>query len=240
MKRFSNSQGGRLAGEEKNIAVREIKKTDVLAAKAASLDRMDDLIAKTITASEAKPDCKPGCACCCKHYRVEVSTEEVFLILNFLRSGFTRQEQSEIKSRINANAAAVEKEHGEKQVRYMPCAFLIDGNCSIYAARPSKCRGHHSLDVKKCESHVAGDLEGDDRVPRLEALALINRAHPMGFLSAMYECSLDANVYEINTALSEAFDNTVALIRFKAGKKALLKAQRVTRPDSPKGNFFGE
>lgn len=70
--------------------------------------------------------CKKGCSACC-HYSVSVSEIEVQHI-----------ERHTKKKRLKT--ALPKKEfHGQ------PCVFLVDGSCSIYAARPYVCRRHTAM-----------------------------------------------------------------------------------------------
>jgi hypothetical protein len=98
--------------------------------------------------------CRSGCAHCC-WLRVEVTAVEAERLARFVTEPVAR--------RVEANAAAADgltpAEHR------MPCAFLEDGRCVAYEARPLRCRAHVSASEAVCaevrEGAPSGVVPGD-------------------------------------------------------------------------------
>lgn len=116
-------------------------------AKAAglALHRADELMAEA--PGRGVWECARGCAHCC-HLQVLATPSEVAWIL----AEYTlTTAQSEL---IVANAkAASGLSPGDYRRRRIRCAFLDEQEaCSIYAARPLKCRTHTSSSVAACAS----------------------------------------------------------------------------------------
>jgi Fe-S-cluster containining protein len=112
---------------------------------------VDPLIAKEMR----KSACRQGCFFCCSQ-PVEANLPEVLLIADHLRRNLSPEAMSALRRRIDV--------HGEK-VKANPygnalCPLNVDGNCTVYEARPLSCRGFNSLDVKECEAVYN---EGPDR-----------------------------------------------------------------------------
>ncbi|VFR42326.1 hypothetical protein BRI6_3724 [plant metagenome] len=163
-----------------------------------------------ITASEAAgppPDCKPGCASCC-HARVEVSDPEALHIGACLRQ-LPEPEQQALIGRLRAKA----RDEGASLRQRLPCAFLRDGLCSIYAIRPAVCRKAHSLSAQACQSG-ADDIPQDlNRVIRCEVLMA-------GTREAYDSVGLPASRHELSAAVLAALDRE-ALADWHRGKPLL-------------------
>ncbi len=80
--------------------------------------------------------CKSGCYKCCL---VDLSVFEVEA--NLIRDWFhalSLEDRENLKQKWKTNKVVVEESFYKKQVR--ACHFLVQGNCSIYEARPVICR----------------------------------------------------------------------------------------------------
>lgn len=163
-----------------------------------------------ITASEAAgppPDCKPGCAYCC-HARVEVSDPEALHIAAGLQQ-MPESAQQALIERLHLKA----RDDGVSLRQRLPCAFLRDGLCSIYAIRPAVCRKAHSLSAQACESG-ADDIPQDlNRVIRCEVLMA-------GTREAYDSVGLPASRHELSAAVLAALGRD-ALADWHRGKPLL-------------------
>src|SRR6185437_13028048 len=130
--------------------------------------------------------CRAECSFCC-HLRVMVLPHEAISLFRFLGSRMPAEQAEGVRRRVLENAARVR----EGSATRTACAFLMEGKCSAYEARPSACSGYHSLSKERCESayenrggpaegipvsqamrHVAASLdEGMRRVWRLRVSA---------------------------------------------------------------------
>ena len=115
--------------------------------------------------------CRPGCDFCC-HQRVSVLPHEALALLDHLRAHSTPAEAAAIEQRIRANARRIDgmsiREHYAANIA---CAFLVDGRCAAYSARPSVCASFHSLSRERCE-HAFNHPE-DSGTPKNSRPALL-------------------------------------------------------------------
>lgn len=172
-----------------------------------------------LTAQSSTPiSCKAGCTYCC-YYHVMVSATEVFGIVEAIERmpGAIRES---IKNRIVDVAALTKTMTSNEYIRTnVECAMLLDGKCSVYAARPVACRGHHSGDVAICKE-TFDDAHSLALAPKDYHREVIFRAFDNGQLAANIHAGVDATKYELHAALSAALDNPKAMKRWKDGKAA--------------------
>ena len=106
---------------------------------------------ETLERESAVLACRPGCDFCC-HQRVSVLPHEAFALLDHLRTHATAAEAALIERRIRDNALRIDgMTLSQHHAANLACAFLIDGRCAAYAARPSVCASFHSLSRERCE-----------------------------------------------------------------------------------------
>lgn len=147
-----------------------------------------------VAASEAVgqlPECKPGCASCC-HARVEVSDPEALHI-----AGEVRQWPEPERLALIARLRAKSMDEGVSLRDRLPCAFLREGLCSIYAVRPAVCRKAHSLSAQACHAGAADIPQDLGRVIRCEALVA-------GIREAYESAGLPASRHELSVAVLAA------------------------------------
>ena len=162
--------------------------------------------------------CKPGCSYCC-HYHVMVSATEVFAI-------------AEAVERLPTSTRAVVKKRVQDvsvQTKGMPrdayihtnieCAMLQDGKCSVYAARPVACRGHHSADVAACKE-TFDDVHSAAMAPKDYQREVVFRAFDNVQLASNHSAGVDTSKYELHAALLAALTNPASFKRWKSGKAA--------------------
>ncbi len=94
--------------------------------------------------------CAAGCAWCC-HQQVALEPVEAIAIARHVDTRFTAEERAAVKQRIDALAERTKGMNNLSWARLKtPCAFLIDGKCSIYEVRPLRCRAVYSRDAEHC------------------------------------------------------------------------------------------
>jgi Fe-S-cluster containining protein len=94
--------------------------------------------------------CDRGCSWCC-YQSVAVRAPEAFRIANFIRSQ-PEEEQRRLEKRIeqlDQITRGMLASHRHKVQK--PCAFLEDGKCSVYAARPLACAEFTSRNELECK-----------------------------------------------------------------------------------------
>jgi len=204
---------GILAQEGKR-ARDEIRDEGVVSAYENSRLRHDSRIA-------AAPDvetlaCRAGCNWCC-YFSVDVRAVEALTILDFVERTLSVEEKTRIYAEVRANSAALRNlDEVERMRRNVKCAFLSEGRCTIYSARPQTCRNYHATDAAGCQQSYEDpdNLEIDPEFA--PAVYQSGAAHVDAFTRAMREAGYDTNVYELNSALEAALSERGASERFAA------------------------
>lgn len=105
-----------------------------------------------------EPACKRGCWWCCTIPVVVVPIEAVHIVGWLEQNGrFTKGVGKRLK-------IVSQRRWDDQWTSKAGCAFLRDGECSIYPARPTRCPGHYGTDAKICRAHhlygheIAGDV----------------------------------------------------------------------------------
>ncbi|MFC5511146.1 YkgJ family cysteine cluster protein [Massilia jejuensis] len=168
--------------------------------------------------SPGATSCQAGCTYCC-HYHVMVSATEVFGVAEAIGK-LPPATRAVIAARVHETAARTKSMGREVYIRTnVECAMLLDGKCSVYAARPIACRGHHSADVAVCkETH--DNVHSNALAPKDYQREVTFRAFDNAQLGANYQAGVDATKYELHAALATAMSNPTAFKRWKAGKSA--------------------
>ena len=117
---------------------------DSCTALVARADRRFEATFEHLGKQGAPIACRSGCSFCC-HLRVTVAPHEAIALFRHLRSQIPAPLAQEIEQRVLANAARIahmtEEQHWSTNVK---CAFLVDGACSAYRARPMACADRKS------------------------------------------------------------------------------------------------
>jgi Fe-S-cluster containining protein len=194
--------------------------TALSATKAVS--RVGELMDRTISAAlTRRPDCKRGCSFCC-HVLVELSISELARALEFVGERFTPVQFDALKARA---AISADGARGTTFLTYpvQPCAFLVDGECSIYEARPLACRAEHSFDVAACKkSYETSEDEPVERDMNVAARAHVMRA---ALESRLGEAGFAPHFYELQEALSIALNTPDAIEQWAGGNDVFAGAQ---------------
>lgn len=94
--------------------------------------------------------CQAGCAHCCRT-QVLVTFPEIIWIVQHIKEHWPTAEQDAFATRVRE---LDDKTRGmtsaQRGATKLPCALLVNEECSIYSVRPLQCRGWHSFDVEQC------------------------------------------------------------------------------------------
>src|SRR6266850_3882377 len=95
--------------------------------------------------------CKPGCNWCC-YQNVLVSAPEVFRIVRFVKSEMSASMASKVSDRLHKLDRRTRGTSKKRRADlHLPCAFLDQGRCTIYAVRPLACAEFTSFNVDDCK-----------------------------------------------------------------------------------------
>ena len=192
-----------------------------------SFERYDQLIATAIEDSPTKPACKAGCSFCC-YYKVEVKAHEMLLIHEHMKKNLAPTLTTQILSSAAENAEVIRtltpKEHLATNIK---CPFLIENQCSIYEARPFRCRSFHAVKVDACEASFANPSDFSIATELIEDVSHYSDALSQGFEAATMDTGYDHRTYDLNTALLEVFADASVEKRYKRGKKVFKTAIEV-------------
>jgi len=185
-------------------------------------DRFDSLFAGGLISSRATIACRAGCSLCC-HFKVDVWPQEVFAIVDFIKSNFTPEQIENVRQRATANSKKIAPMSARQHLATnLMCPLLQDGMCSVYPVRPLNCRKFHSKTLATCQNsfdHPNELLGGpqDDEVPELTS-TLGN--HYMAVKLAYQEEGYDARPYDLSRSLAFALDNPNCANRWMKKKPA--------------------
>jgi len=164
--------------------------------------------------SDHKIECARGCAFCC-HLRVTALAPEVLYMANFIRKQFGPELESVLARSRAADAKSRGLSAAERPKHKTPCGQLVDNACSVYAARPSACRGLTSISVKTCERGYNGE---EVQVLTPAVWSEIRRADNQALWAALTAAGLPAHSYELNHALLVALETPDAERRWLNGE----------------------
>lgn len=149
--------------------------------------------------------CGKGCSFCC-HLRVMVYPHEAIALFRYLNSRIPEEQAVGIRKRLMESAKRV--------APGMACAFLVEGECSAYAARPGACAGYHSLSREKCE-------RGDSDIPMLQGLHHVATSLDDGLDQALAAAGLSSLRIELHAALAALIRNPALIERWRSGRPLL-------------------
>jgi len=121
----------------------------------AALKQTDDAIQKFVSL-ESLPeplDCKTGCHYCCYNQPM-VTSPEALLIGHHIEKTFTDQQKLTLNEKIKKILNKIVGKHLYEifMMRHeLPCIFLEDSMCLIYAVRPVVCRTCSSTSAAHCK-----------------------------------------------------------------------------------------
>ena len=161
--------------------------------------------------------CRAGCTYCC-HFSVEVSVPEVLSLASYINANFSESELEAVKTRVHETERRVRGLNSyERLFARVPCPLLLDGKCSVYAARPLVCRGYNSFNWVTC----AQDMNYSRSwrlIPHDEAERDIYSNVLDGLVTGLKEEGLPSVLLELIAALRIALDQPDAGERWLAGE----------------------
>lgn len=178
--------------------------------------RINGLMDEAMEKAAGNIACKKDCHYCC-HYRVVVQPHEVFAIVDHLRDdpAHLKRALGQAKENRKLIDQLTFQEHVATNI---PCPFLEDGVCSVYAVRPAKCRAYHSRDVGVCErAHT--DTTITDLHPVDPDLVLATQTLERVTTTAFRMAGFQMPYYELNGALLDVFGGGDPGKRWRDGKK---------------------
>jgi len=212
------------ARAEYEIAMREIASDGYPYSLGETRKRLDKITADVLERSPEALACGPGCWYCC-FYKVDARANEVFRIVEYVRSHFKPEAAKSLREKIDHNAKIMRGlSHQEKLAANLQCPFLQDGRCSIYPVRPEKCRTFHAKDVEGCKK--AYEEPDNLTIPNSYITDLYSamNGHCDGFKMAMHQSGYDVAVYELNMALAASMRDAKPRKRFERKKRAFSAA----------------
>lgn len=195
-------------------AARSAKPGERLAGMAQAVHKLADEVWANVrgdveAAAGQRPQvaCAAGCAACCTQ-QVAVAPVEAAAIAQFVARTFSDEEDAALVARLRAlDARTRGKTALERAHLRQPCAFLVEKRCSIYAARPLRCRAVHSRDVGYCgwaaahpDNAAAERKSRDGAGPYVVAPAKIMDAALTGLARACRTLGIDADTLELTAA----------------------------------------
>jgi len=164
--------------------------------------------------------CAPGCAFCCYH-PVDITPPEAFAIAAYLRTTLTSAAGAATYARLTAHADRISglsyEEHAQARI---PCALLVDGQCSVYPCRPFACRAWNSTSAAHCEA-IFTHGSPVTMIPPLdmrmyEAVWDVAR----GVTEGLKQSRLDGKSYELHSILQRVLETPEAARHWAQGENA--------------------
>jgi hypothetical protein len=162
--------------------------------------------------------CAAGCAFCCYH-PVDITPPEAFVIVAYLQTTLPAAAREATYGRIAAQAERIRglsyEEHAQKR---LPCALLVDGQCTVYPCRPFACRAWNSTSATRCET-IFTHGNPITMLPPLDMPtyeAVWDTAY--GMIEGLQQCRLDAQAYELHSIVQRVWDTPEAAPRWAQGE----------------------
>jgi hypothetical protein len=174
---------------------------------------------------DGKVECAKGCSLCCNLY-VTATAPEVFFVANFIRREYAASLEQILERVRQSNRDTRYMDDRQRLTSRFPCPLLgPDGACSVYAARPSACRGWVSASLDSCKRAYSG--ESID-IPRPEMWRNIRSAHVFAMEAALAATNHPLHHYAFAHALRIALENPDAEERWLNGENVFATVE----PDS--------
>jgi Fe-S-cluster containining protein len=205
-----------LIRQERTQASHDIGALGIQTALSRSLSRQDERIAAAPDADTLA--CQAGCDWCC-HFTVDVRPVEAFGILAYIDSALPSVEQNRLRAQISQNSRLIRAMTEEERISLnLPCPFLGGGRCLIYPARPQSCRNYHATDAVGCRQSYEEPENLDIDPEFAPGVYQVGAAHVEAFSAVLGETGVDVLAYELNCALTAAFEDPTSRGRFEAGE----------------------
>ncbi len=183
--------------------------------------------------------CAAGCAWCCNQL-VVVAPMEAVAIARHVRGTFAPEALAALKARLAAlDARARGLGAFARGMLKTPCAFLVDQKCSIYDARPIRCRSLLSRNVEHCRwvaEHPDLVYAWRDRTleanPYPQEPGEIADATLHGMATAARDAGLQSGALEMTAALRIALETPDIEPRYLAGEPVFAAAALPASPEA--------
>lgn len=154
--------------------------------------------------------------------RIGVTAPEALAIAAYVRKKLPRIEQEVIYEMAVANARKLASEpRPEADAPPLPCPLKGDDHvCCVYAARPLRCRPLHAIAVaQEMRSHAEPAAGGPAEAPEVTRHEqTVAEGIELGLTRGLKSAGLDADVYELNSALATALGTPDAAERWAKGE----------------------
>ena len=154
---------------------------------------------------------------------IGITAPEVLEIADHIQHHLTVAEQEQIRSLAQVNVRKLANvDHLGFDGSLTPCPLLgADGICSVYAARPLRCRPLHAATAwrrKGIERTANEESDYDEQI--------VEQGAEAGLTEALESAGRDGNVYELNSALLAALDTPNAAERWAKGEDVFSQCKR--------------
>lgn len=157
--------------------------------------------------------CRKGCTFCCS-LNVSASAPQAFAVADHVRTNapdlaaeIARIDEADRRTRgLDAHGRFLTKAF---------CAFLVDGACSVYPARPAVCRGALSRSAEACERAFRGETSID---PNIDGATVFRTACDEAFWAVLHQRGLRIAGYELAHAVLTALAEPDAEARWHQGE----------------------
>ena len=192
---------------------------DACVALTGSINTLIEQAMESFQADDSGIACRAGCNFCC-HLRVMVFPHEAIALFRYLGASMPKEQAQAVRQRVLENAAQIAALAREgRSATNLPCAFLVEGKCSAYAARPAACSGYHSLSREKCEASFNNGGNLPEGIPVLGALRYIAAALDEGMEQGLAASKLSTTRVELNTAVAALLRNPALIQRWRSGRE---------------------
>lgn len=188
------------------------------AANDAAVDFIRDIVKVSIQKQIKfqKIDCRAGCSFCC-HTNVSVRAPEAFQIARSIR----KRSNSSLRQRLSLQRELhLTLSSDERWALRTPCAFLENGNCSIYSIRPSMCQLYASVNVKACQSSFNGS---DEDIPQPGMFIVFRSQMSTAFFAACRKLGYSCQGYELHQTIEYLLEHPDAEREWYSGSRELEK-----------------
>lgn len=210
-------------GEPQQFAVEAVRATlgtstdvDSCVQLASRIDALMTQAMEYFRQEGAEIACGAGCSFCC-HLRVMVLPHEAIALFRYLGSRMPREQAELVRRRVLENAARIK----DAAATYQPCAFLVEGRCSAYEARPSACSGYHSLSREHCEKAHERGATPPSGIPVSQAMRHVAATLDEGLQQGLAAAGLNAARIELHTAVAALIRQPALVARWRGGRSLI-------------------
>ena len=167
--------------------------------------RVADVEIGEMTARAGDLPCRLGCTYCCKDERIVLTEKEAVLAVKHVEEQLDAEQKARVVESIMAAAPTSDQAS-------VPCAFLVDERCAIYADRPLVCRSYFSRSVASCHDFF---LDKSRMPQRFSAPKMVEVA-----VREVTRAAKHSKLYEINSLMQRIYADP--------GKPALWAAEQMS------------